>query len=145
MYLSSKQKLWGSSYMLSSGGSVTTAALDVGVMFGCDPIVFIGQDLCFGENGTHAPGGVYVAQDVRIDREKGTVTVEEDYVTLKEKARSCFNLQWLKGLNGKPVPSKFDWVTFHQWFESLSEYHRRKPGKVINATEGGAYIEGWNI
>ncbi|MBI5468109.1 MAG: motility associated factor glycosyltransferase family protein [Deltaproteobacteria bacterium] len=145
MYLSSKHaKLWGSSYMLSSGGSVTTAALDAGVMFGCDPVVFIGQDLCFGENETHAPGGVYVAQDIKIDREKGTVTVEEDYVTLKEKARSCFNLQWLKGLNGKPVPSKFDWVTFHQWFESYVGILKQKgnPVKVINATEGGAYIEG---
>ncbi len=145
MCLSSEHAgLWGSSYMLSSGGSVTTAALDVGVMLGCDPIVFIGQDLSFGENETHAPGGVYVAQDIKIDRDTGTVTVEEDYVTLKEKARSRFNLQWLKGLDGKPVPSKFDWVTFHQWFESYVGILKQKgnPVKVINATEGGAYIEG---
>jgi len=145
MCLSSQHsRLWGSSYMLASGGSVTTAALDVGVMFGCDPIVFIGQDLCFGENETHAPGGVYIAQDISIDREKGTVTVEEDYVTLKDKARSSYNLQWLKGLNGKPVPSKFDWVTFHQWFESYVGILKRdnNPVRVINATEGGAYIEG---
>ncbi|MBI5587670.1 MAG: motility associated factor glycosyltransferase family protein [Deltaproteobacteria bacterium] len=145
MYLSAQHaRLWGSAYMLSSGGSVTTAALDAGIMFGCDPVVFIGQDLCFGENETHAPGGVYISQDVKIDREKGTVSIEEDYVTLKEKARSCFNLQWLKGLNGKPVPSKFDWVTFHQWFESYIGILKQRGNtvKVINATEGGAYIEG---
>jgi len=145
MYLSSQHsKLWGSSYMLSSGGSVTTAALDIGVMFGCNPIVFIGQDLCFGQSETHAPGGVYVSQDIKIDRENSTVTVEEDYVTLKDKAKTCYNLQWLKGLDGKPVPSKFDWVTFHQWFESYIGILKQNGStvKVINATEGGAYIEG---
>lgn len=137
-------RLFGSDYFPAIGGSVTTAALDIGVMFGCSPIVFIGQDLCFGENETHAPGGVYVAQEVKIDREKGVVSIEEDYVTLKEKARSAFKLLWLKGLDGKPVPSKYDWVIFHQWFENYLS-SMKKNGfdlNVINATEGGAYIEG---
>ncbi|MBI5491345.1 MAG: motility associated factor glycosyltransferase family protein [Deltaproteobacteria bacterium] len=137
-------KHWGSSYFPAIGGSVTTAALDIGIMFGCDPIVFVGQDLCFGDNETHAPGGVYVAQNVRIDREKGEVVIEEDYVTLKDKAVSRFPLQWLKGQSGRPVPSKFDWATFHQWFENYMANLRKEgsPVKVINATEGGAYIEG---
>ncbi|MDO8426751.1 MAG: DUF115 domain-containing protein, partial [Deltaproteobacteria bacterium] len=137
-------KYWGSDYFPAIGGSVTTAALDMGIMFGCNPIVFVGQDLCFGDNETHAPGGVYVAQNVRIDMEKGTVVIEEDYVTLKDKAKSRFSLQWLKGLNGKPVPSKYDWATFHQWFENYMAHLKKEnsPVKVINATEGGAYIDG---
>lgn len=136
--------LWGSTYFPSIGGSVTTAAFDMGLMFGCDPIVLIGQDLCFGENGTHVPGGVYISQDVKIDREKGEVSIEEDYVTLKDRARSSFSLLWLKGLDGRPVPSKFDWVTFHQWFEDYAASLKKNgsPVRVINATEGGAYIEG---
>lgn len=136
--------LWGSSYLPSVGGSVTTAAFDMGVMFGCDPITLVGQDLCFGENSTHVPGGVYIAQDVKIDREKGSVSIEEDYVTLKDKAKSSFDLHWLKGLDGRPVPSKFDWVTFHQWFEHYVASLKKKGStvRVINATEGGAYIEG---
>lgn len=136
--------LWGSSYFPSTGGSVTTAAFDMAIMFGCDPVVLVGQDLCFGENGTHVPGGVYVAQDVKIDRENGRVSIEEDYVTLKDKARSKFELLWLKGLDGKPVPSKFDWVTFHQWFENYAAFLKKEgsPVRLINATEGGAYIEG---
>lgn len=135
---------FGSSFFPSMGGSVTTVALDIGVMLGCSPIVFIGQDLCFGESETHAKGGVYVSQDVRFDRERGEVVIEEDYVTLKEKARSSFKLLWLKGVDGRPVPSKYDWVTFHQWFENYMRSLRKlSPGvKVVNATEGGAYIEG---
>lgn len=135
---------FGSSFFPSMGGSVTTVALDIGVMLGCSPIMFVGQDLCFGENETHAKGGVYVSQDVRYDRVKGEVVIEEDYVTLKEKARSNFKLLWLKGVDGRPVPSKYDWVTFHQWFENYMRTLRKdSPGvKVINSTEGGAYIEG---
>lgn len=140
----SQAPLWGSSYFPSTGGSVTTAAFDIAMMFGCDPVVLVGQDLCFGESGTHVPGGVYIAQDVKIDRENGKVSIEEDYVTLKDKAKSRFDLLWLKGLDGKPVPSKFDWVTFHQWFENYAAFQKSKdsPVRMINATEGGAYIEG---
>lgn len=135
---------WGCNYFPSSGGSVTTVALDMGVAFGCDPIIFMGQDLSFGDGQTHAEGGVYVSQDIKIDRDKGEILIEEDYVTLKDKAKSRFNLQWLKGLSGQPVPSKFDWVTFHQWFENYMSEMRLKgiPIKVFNSTEGGAYIEG---
>lgn len=137
-------RLWGSSYFPLTGGSVTTAALDMSVMMGCDPVIFVGQDLSFGANGTHVAGGVYIAQDVKIDAEKGNVSINEDYVTLKDKATSSFDLLWLKGLDGKPVPSKFDWVTFHQWFENYVAGVKLEGSHVrfINATEGGAYIEG---
>lgn len=138
--------LWGSRYMPSTGGSVTTTALDLGIMFGCDPITFIGQDLCFGENVTHAPGSLYVGQNLTIDKEKGEVRLEQFYTEIKpENARQGrFDLLWLKGLDGRPVPSKFDWVTFHQWFENYMAFIKKEgiPVKVINATEGGAYIEG---
>ncbi|MBI2399733.1 MAG: motility associated factor glycosyltransferase family protein [Deltaproteobacteria bacterium] len=81
---------------------------------------------------------------MKIDRENGKVSIEEDYVTLKDKARSKFDLLWLKGLDGKPVPSKFDWVTFHQWFENYAAFLKSEgfAVRMINATEGGAYIEG---
>jgi len=134
--------LWGSSYFPAIGGSVTTAALDMGIMFGCNPITFVGQDLSFGENETHAPGGVYVAQNVKIDKENGLISVEDEYIN--DKQTYTYKLQWLKGLSGKPVPSKYDWATFHQWFENYMHYLKKeRPGvRVINATEGGAYIEG---
>ncbi|OGP21352.1 MAG: hypothetical protein A2054_08150 [Deltaproteobacteria bacterium GWA2_55_10] len=136
-------KYWGSDYFPAVGGSVTTAALDIAVKMGGGPIIFVGQDLCFGENETHVPGGVYVSQDIKIDRDKGVVSIEEDYVTLKERAKSSHKLQWIKGLDGRPVPSKFDWVTFHQWFEDyMADLNKKGGPRVLNATEGGAYIEG---
>ena len=142
-------RLWGSEYTPSIGGSVTTAALDMGVAFGCNPIVFIGQDLCFSEGRTHAVGSVYTKEDVTLDAVNGKVTVVIDEHMRDNgagpvKERFQVDIQWLKGVDGKPVPSKFDWVIFHQWLEKYaSELKKSRPSiKVINATEGGAYIEG---
>ncbi|MEK6758515.1 MAG: 6-hydroxymethylpterin diphosphokinase MptE-like protein [Deltaproteobacteria bacterium] len=140
--------LWGSGFFPSSGGSVTTSAFAIGLMCGCDPIVFVGQDLSFGSDGrTHAAGGVYISQDVKIDEKTGLVTIDERFVSpaLKEESlKNNVKLLWLKGLDGRPVASKFDWVTFHQWFEKemICLKEAADPTRVINATEGGALIEG---
>jgi hypothetical protein len=142
--------------MFLSGGSVTTIALDMGIAFGCDPVIFIGQDLSFVDGRTHDAGSVYMEQDITMDLEKGEVTVfdkkhmnevnrtEEEKLKSKPKLRLDCNLLWLKGLDGKRVPSKYDWVTFHQWFEDYMGYLEKSDlsVKVINATEGGAFIEG---
>ncbi|MBE9529353.1 MAG: motility associated factor glycosyltransferase family protein [Proteobacteria bacterium] len=143
--LSTEQlSIWGSDYFASIGGSVTTAGLDMGLMFGCDPIVFIGQDLCYIDGKTHVKGGVYQDQFLTIDEENSTVNIEQDYITHDENVNNEVALLWLKGLDGSAVPSKFDWVTFHQWFETYMVFMVKEgmEQKVINATEGGAYIEG---
>ncbi|MBI5827503.1 MAG: motility associated factor glycosyltransferase family protein [Deltaproteobacteria bacterium] len=64
---------------------------------------------------------------------------------MTEKIMGTHQLLWLKGLDGKPVASKYDWVTFHQWFESYMAYLKKEGPRglnVINSTEGGAFIEG---
>jgi len=139
--------LWGSEYFPASGGSVTTCAFDFGRVFGCDPIIMVGQDMSFGSGRTHVDGGVYIDQNVRIDAEAKKIVIEEEYVKPDMTTGTLtneFELLWLKGLDGKPIPSKFDWVTFHQWFERQMTALRESGSglKVINATEGGAYIEG---
>ncbi len=135
--------LWGSSSFISIGGSVTTAMFDMGVKFGCDPIIFIGQDLAFENGQSHAPGGVYDGQRAIINKESGLVEVKERYISGHERTM-CHKLQWLKGLDGKPVASKYDWVTFHQWLERYMVLLKEECPEltVYNATEGGAFIKG---
>ncbi len=135
--------LWGSSSFVSIGGSVTTAMFDMGVTFGCDPIIFIGQDLAFENGQSHAEGGVYDRQRVEIDEEKGLILVREHYISGHRRTMT-HKLQWLTGLDGRPVASKYDWVTFHQWFERYMVLLKEQfPGlRVYNSTEGGAYIKG---
>ncbi len=143
-HLSGEQaKMWGSGYFASIGGSVTTSALDMGIMFGCDPVIFVGQDLAFGDGETHVAGGVYEGQSLKIDSKTGVGTIDWDYADGRTGTIN-YTILWLKGLNGTPVASKFDWVTFHQWFETYMHFMVKEGmrQKVINATEGGAYIEG---
>lgn len=147
--LSAQQmKLWGSCYFPSSGGSVTTTAIDMGIMFGCNPIIFIGQDLAFGDGKGYVDGTVYKEKSIVIDKEKGLVKVDGDYMSLAgihdTKYVQEHNVLWLKGLDGEWVASKYDWVTFHQWFENYMVWLKKEhPAEiVVNATEGGAYIEG---
>ena len=128
---------------VTSGGSVTTSALDMGVAFGCKPIAMIGQDLSFSGGRTHSEGATYVDQDIVVDKELGEVRLVGNYdgtIDYKE----VYQLHWIKGLDGEEVPTKFDWLTFHNWFEKYMEDHNRGRGdvKVFNSTEGGAYIEG---
>ncbi len=132
-------RFWGSDFFPATGGSVTTVALEVGRMFGCDPIIFIGQDLAYGGGKTHADESFYHDTKVSIDAVKKVVVEGEagHHADVKE-------LLWLKGLDGKPVPSRYDWVTFHQWFEKEMAGIRLSGSgpMVVNATEGGAFIEG---
>lgn len=136
-------RLWGSKSFVSIGGSVTTAMFDMGVMFGCDPIIFLGQDLAFDKNMTHVGGGVYDKQRISIDKDKGLVSVKEHYIS-GHRRTITHKLLWLQGFNGEPVASKYDWVTFHQWFERYTALLKEQfPSiRVYNATEGGAFIKG---
>ncbi len=133
-------KFWGSTFFPANGGSVTTVALEIGRMFNSSPIIFIGQDLSYGGGKTHADDSFYHGTKVQIDAQK-KVAVE---AAAEEPNGDVKDLLWLKGLDGEPVPSRYDWVTFHQWFEKVMAEMPTSGSvvKVINATEGGAYIEG---
>jgi len=134
---------WGQNYCPDVGGSVTTTALSIGVDLGCDPVVMIGQDLAFGEHSTHAEGATYSDQSLHFE-ENGMVKIQERYANSDERVQSEHKVLWLEGVNGERVRSKFDWVTFHSWFVEymIRHYEAENPTRVINATEGGAYIEG---
>lgn len=136
-------KFWGTDYAPQVGGSVTTTALGLGVDFGCDPVVMVGQDLAFGSTGTHVGGASYSDQSLDF-QDGGIVRLDQRYDNSEELLSSEYKVLWLKGVNEDRVPSKFDWVTFHNWFEEYMRRHEAKEHatKIFNATEGGAYIEG---
>lgn len=108
---------------LAAGGSVANTALDLLYQFGCDPIVFVGQDLAFSREGfTHASG----TRAVRHMSDTNPATYVE-----------------VPGIDGEPVVALRTWHAFLHWFnayiESQSDRH------YIDATEGGARIDGTEI
>lgn len=106
---------------LPCGGSVANTACSLAYKMGCNPIVFVGQDLCLGDEGhTHAGGSVYEADTAKFE---GTIPVE--------------------GNDGTTVRTFSNWYQFKKWFENWIEENDDR--EYINATEGGARIYGTKI
>lgn len=94
-------------------GSVATAALDLAIRTGANPIVFAGQDFSFSWGRDYASGTIF---DGRAYHRQAGDILEKD-------------------LWGFEVPTTADLVAYRDWF-------RRKtadagPTRFINATEGG--------
>lgn len=107
--------------MLSFGPSVGNMAYKIAEVLGCDPIILIGQDLAFAEDGdTHVKGMPFGERD---DYYHGNVIEVE-------------------GNNGRPIKTCRAWDVFRKHFE---EDMQKYSGLCINATEGGARIRGTKV
>lgn len=102
---------------IDSGGSVANTSVSIAEYLGCDPIVFIGQDLAFTDNKHHSDSTIS-AFDNEINNRN---SLEVD------------------GYYGGKVFTSTSFLTFLSWFN----YRIKKSNRVfINCTEGGAKIEG---
>lgn len=102
-----------------AGGSVATAAFNVARMIESRTIVLVGQDLAFQGELTHAGG----------EKEKHPINAQVTYVD---------------GIDGEKVKTRRDWLTFLEWYkDAINQLEDNIT--VIDATEGGAKIEGTKI
>jgi len=104
------------------GISVANLCFQILKYLECDPIILVGQDLAYAEDGdTHVKGNIFGSRDESI-RERPVI--------------------YLEGNNGKPVKSERLWEIMKYTFEEdIAAYN----GKCINATEGGAKISGAKV
>ena len=103
--------------------SAGNMAFKVAEALGCDPIILIGQDLAFAEDGqtTHASGSNFGEREDQYFKEK---TLE------------------VQGNNGKPIRTSETWYGFLKAYEQdVAGY----AGRCINSTEGGAFIQGTTV
>ncbi|GIM46470.1 hypothetical protein DNHGIG_20190 [Collibacillus ludicampi] len=113
---------------LSGGSSSAHLAFEFALWVGANPIIFVGQDLSFGPDySTHSKlssySEEYMAQHVQIIQSQPTF--------------------WVKGVDGNLIPTIKIWYEFKTWFEQqIAQYPDRR---FIDATEGGAYIEGTEL
>lgn len=109
--------------VLSTGGSVANNAFSVGIEAGAKTIIFVGQDLAFTGNKTHADGTFQEKMDEMDMQERRMVEVES--------------------IDGGTVLTSLDFKHYLEWFENEI---KTCPGvKFIDATEGGAKIHGTQI
>mgnify|MGYP002780404584 CR=1 FL=1 len=132
---------------LAYGPSVATAALSLAFQMGADPIVLVGQDLAFSEGRMYATGTGREA--VRVEIEGDLLRFDYGEMLMARfreggvKTPSTHRpFVWTEGWGGGRVPATHDLVSFRRWFESVA-YHFRQQRRFINATEGGASIQGF--
>jgi hypothetical protein len=123
---------------LDSGGSVAHFNMSAAILMGCDPLIFIGQDLSW-TNKTHAD---------TLD-ESGKVTVDNGLLfwevtdprsTLKKLKKMCIGQAiYVPGYFGAPVLTNIGLASFITSFEAMIKPLNKT---VINSTEGGVHIQG---
>ena len=107
---------------LAVGISVANLAFKILVELGCDPIILIGQDLAYAEDGdTHVKGDIFGSRDKHV--------LSQPVIELE-------------GNDGKPVKSERSWEIMKYTYEEDIALYK---GTCINATEGGAKIRGAEV
>jgi hypothetical protein len=108
---------------LFTKGSVATLQLSAAIYMGCKKIIFIGQDLAYSDDKKHSS----LASDVDN-------TVED----------SEHNL-YVKGNYQDKILSRADLNYFRMAIQDYIREYSHEDCEFINATEGGAFIEGTKI
>ena len=143
--------LWGiftSDYV--NKGTVSITALYSAKILGCNKIILIGQDLAFTGGQCYAKGTVYESLS-HSDNETITVANSKDLAENMKISESQLqkmidkkgkNLMKVKGQNEEFVWTSADYALFLKYFEQVVIEIGDKV-RLINATEGGAYINGF--
>ncbi len=137
---------------LSVSGSVSTLAFALAERLGCSPIVFVGQDLAYTDGKAYAPGTPYQESRVRLGADGQTL--EHDWCdTLKTTHNQGENkmidrepLREVTAWGGEgTVMSTIGFSAVRAWCESASVTlaQNRPETRLVNATEGGARIAGF--
>jgi len=111
--------------LLNTGKSVTNMAYVIALYMGCNPIILAGQDLAFANDGqTHVKGATHASEGLKKS-------------PLIQQKVKCM------GNDGKEMQTLDTWVGMRKRFEyDIAKF----PETIcINATEGGARIEGAHV
>lgn len=111
-------------YDVSMGGSVACSAFSLLYKMGFNNLILVGQDLAYTNNKSHADG------------------------TFKEKMpeKDTSHMIMVKGNYEDEVPTLTNLRMYLDWFKMYVEGAKKHANvRVINATEGGAYIDGTEL
>lgn len=105
--------------LYETGGSVATTALDICISLGCKRIIFVGLDLAYTDNQDHATDTAYYG------KKQGNIFVEDIY--------------------GNQIPSAKNLDLYRRWIEKRICKQDALGVEFIDATEGGARIQGAKV
>jgi len=111
-------------------GSVATMAYDTARKLGCDPIIFIGQDLSYPGGKTYCEGTYFKDEDKK----------KNDIDEMKAAGK---HLVEVTDIHGETVTTNRQMYAYHRWF--VNQIANTRDRTVVNATEGGILKEGVEI
>jgi|GEM_PF-1041559 len=136
----------GESAFVTCGGSVSTSAMGLAAAWGCSPIITCGLDLSF-PGGKHYAEGAHDSETVVELGEDGhldTTNISDGWNELRNgEPVPRFKAYMLAGYHGGEVPTNLNFFMYHRWFEWIARHNELSDRVLINATEGGAKIEGF--
>ncbi len=117
--------------------NVAVAAFNMASLMGCNPIVFVGLDLCFSDTmgASHAAGSALTAETA-YSPATGTMTYA------RGGAKDSVGMMTVEGIDGKSYPTH---STFYEALRLLESIIQSSSKQVIDASEGGAKIAGTRI
>jgi hypothetical protein len=116
---------------ITSGSTVAHAAYHFVCYLGCDPVIFVGQDLAYTDGELHVPGTAVYQQSRGEFNRFYTPTMKELEYSLAMRPR----LREVPAWGGGTVRTC---DVFSTYLEEFEQFFRRNPQRVIDATEGGA-------
>jgi len=125
---------------LLQGGSVAHMNFGLAILMGCDPIIMLGQDLAYEDDGRSHHSLTDEAGSVDID-ENGIKWSVDDPRSEIQGVHDMGPVQVVNGYFGQPVRTNSGYVSFISTFERMFRQFKGER-TIINATEGGARLEG---
>lgn len=114
---------------LAVWGSVLTAAADLALRLGCDPLIFVGADLAYTHGQPYCRGTVYDA-DWAYAQSQG-LTLDELWRTHWMKSPALME----PGIEGAETRTASHFQAFRDWLVDLSQHRRDR--RFVNATGAG--------
>lgn len=143
--------LLGKSFDLyKEAGTVSLTAYYAARIMGFDKLIFIGQDLAYTDNKCYSQhtlfGGYKINNSKKIEAENiSSIAKELSSEEERVKKHTEFlnrDILYVKGNKGDKVLTTASLLLFIKYFEEIAEKEGENL-KLINATEGGAFIEGF--
>jgi len=131
-----------------AGGSVSCSAMSIGLLWRCDPIIMVGQDLAFKEGAVYHRNGTDGDTTVVHDPTTNTWTFSGFSDDLAHSLQHQMTNGVLR-LNATDVPGYYggsvrttpELAVAREWF-GLTAQDEEGRTRLFNCTEGGASIEG---
>ncbi len=147
------RQTFGANAVTGRGGSVAVTALNLALYLGASPVVFVGQDLALTNGQVYSNGSVLSGVKVRLGTDGQSFTYQNctaDYLRTgqeegEDRTQQAIQALKLPGFYGGEVLTRPDFYLCQQDLAAIAtQVEKNRPNvQLLNCTEGGAYIPGF--